>query len=174
MWLTTKHEKSTKIVEELKRRQQEKKIVDVNQEKINLVIFKLLGENYAFYGFDVREVLQSVRINPVPGAPDFVVGIIYVRGDIEVVIDVNLTLGLPKLSRIEKNYIIIAEKESICFGVLVEAVEDFVDVFKSSVNDSPETLNEAIKDYVAGETEYKNQTITLLDVGKIFNNLLAN
>ena len=44
MWLTTKHDKSTKVVEELKRRQSQKKIIDVNQEKVNLVVFTLLGD----------------------------------------------------------------------------------------------------------------------------------
>lgn len=82
-------EKSDRILAEVKRRKSQEKIVDVDEEKVKLVIFSLLSDYYAFHGSDVKEILPLGKITYVPGSPDFILGIINVRGDIESILNIH-------------------------------------------------------------------------------------
>ena len=71
-------------------------VIRVEEEKIKLVIFSLRGDYYAFYGKQVKEILRFREITYVPGCPDYIMGIINVRGDIESVLNLHLMMGIPE------------------------------------------------------------------------------
>ena len=81
--------KSDLILDELKRRQRTKEVVDVEEERVKVVIFRCGVNLFAFYGRDIREILPSCDISWVPSLPDYLSGLINVRGDIESVIDLR-------------------------------------------------------------------------------------
>ena len=165
--------KTSLILDEIKRRSGEEKIVDVEEEKVKVVIFSLLNVHYAFYGADIKEILPPAKIFYIPGSPDFILGVINVRGDIESVINPNRFLGIPDSETTHFSRITVAEKNSIKSGVLVDSVEDVLDVPVSSIKPPLSTLNKPLKDYVTGELIYKNKNVTILDVGKIFEKIVA-
>ncbi|MBI4691592.1 MAG: purine-binding chemotaxis protein CheW [Nitrospirae bacterium] len=156
------------LIEELKKRRGGEKIVDVEEEQVKIVVFSLLNDNYAFYGNDIKEILPLTKIFYVPGAPDYILGIINVRGDIESVININKFFGFPDSKNTRKSRIAMAEKDGIRSGILVESIEDVFDVPVSSIKPPLSTLDKAIKEFVTGEMIYKNKNVTFLDVGRIF------
>lgn len=157
------------IREELWKRKSGEKIVEVEEERIKIVIFSLMDDYYAFYGSDIKEILPALtKIFYVPGSPDYIMGIINVRGDIESVININKFLGLSDFKNTPKNRIAIAEKNGLRSGIFVDSIEDVLDVPISSIMPPLSTLNRTIKEFVAGETIYKNQNVTVLDIGRIF------
>lgn len=160
--------KSDKILEEIGKRKSQQEIVDVDEERVKLVVFKLLDGFYAFYGVDVKEILPVGKIQYVPGSPTFILGVINVRGDIESVLDTNSFLGLPDQTQSNQNRIIIAAKDGMRSGLMAGSVEDVLDIPVSAVKKPISTLNDNIKNFVAGETDYNGNNVTLLDVGKIF------
>ena len=105
--------KSDLLLEELKKRKGGEKIVDVEEEQVKIVVFSLLNDRYAFYGNEIKEILPLTKIFYVPGSPDYILGIINVRGDIESVININKFLGLPDFKNSQKNRIAMAEKDGI-------------------------------------------------------------
>jgi purine-binding chemotaxis protein CheW len=158
--------KSEVILEELKRRQRTKEIVDVDEERVKVVIF-ICGRNlFAFYGRDIREILPSSEISWVPGLPDYLPGLINVRGDIESVIDLRHFLGEEKDDHV-KSLIAMAVHGDFHSGVMIESIEDVVDIPLSSILPPLATLNGAARDLVIGEIEYGAATISLLDIGKL-------
>ncbi|MBI4388674.1 MAG: purine-binding chemotaxis protein CheW [Nitrospinae bacterium] len=166
--------KSERIAEEVKKRSGQKQIVDVEEKKVKLVIFTLNDSYYAFHGEDVKEILPLAKIYFVPGSPEFILGIVNVRGDIQSVLDIKNFMGLSGSKRTEASRIVIAERNGVRSGVIVDSVEDVLDVPESSIQRVISTLSDHVKFFVAGETEYKNRNVTLLDVGKVFEKISSD
>ena len=163
--------KSDRILAEVKKRKGQEKIVDVEVEKVKLVIFSLLDEYYAFNSEDVKEILPVSKITYVPGSPDFILGIINVRGDVESVLDINKLMGLPG-GKINKNsHIIIAAKKDIRSGILIDSMVDVIDVPKSSIQPPISTLSKSIREFAIGEATYNKKNTMLLDVEKFFRRI---
>lgn len=165
-------DKSSRILEEVKKRGDTNEIVDVEEEKEKLVIFGLLGSFFAFNCAVVKEVLPLIKINYVPDAPGYILGVINVRGDIESVIDMQSLLEMPKQETTDQSRIMIVEEQGIRSGVLVGSLEDVIDVPKSSIIDPVSTLSDEIRDFVIGEIEYKGLNVTLLEAGRVFKKIL--
>ena len=158
--------KSELILDELKRRQRTKEIVDVEEERVKVVIFKCGVNLYAFYGRDIREMLPSCDISWVPSLPEYLPGLINIRGDIESVIDLRHFLGEEK-NEGSKRLIAMAVQGNFRSGVLIDSIDDVVDIPLSTIHPPLATLNGAARDLVIGEIEYGGTTISLLDIGKL-------
>ena len=158
--------KSEVIIDELKRRQRTKEVVDVEEERTKVVIFVCGEGKYAFYGADIREILPTCDISWVPGLPEYLPGLINVRGDIESVIDIRYFLG-EKINNSGKCLIAMAVRGDFHSGVLIDSIEDVLDVPLSSIHPPLATLNGAARDLVIGEVDYCGKSISLLDVGKM-------
>lgn len=138
----------------------------MEEERVKVVIF-FCGENrYAFYGNDIREILPACEISWVPSLPDYLPGLINVRGDIESVIDIRHFLGEDKAPG-GKCLIAMAVRGDFHSGVLIDSIEDVVDIPLNIIHPPLATLNGAARDLVTGEIEYRGATISLLDVGKL-------
>jgi len=159
------------ILEELKKRKGKEATVDVEAESVKLVIFMLRDGQYAFPGADVKEILPLTDIFPVPGAPDFIPGVINNRGDIESVISLNKFLGIPDSDKTAASRIAMASKAGLRSGILVDAVIDVVDVPLTSIKPPLSTLEGVIKDLVTGEVTYNDRNVVMLDVGRLFEKL---
>lgn len=158
--------KSERVLDELKRRQHTREIVDVEEEKVKVVIFTCGGNRYGFYGSDIREILSSYEISWVPCLPAYLPGLINVRGDIESVVDISHFLGEEK--RIQGTGLIaMAVKGDFHSGVMIDSIDDVVDIPLSSIQPPLGTLNGAVRDLVCGETEFNGAAVCLLDIGKL-------
>jgi len=166
-----KKSKSSQILEEVRLKKEGERIINVDEETVKLVIFTLLEDYFALPGSEAKEILPSSKISYVPGAPEYILGIINVRGDIESVIDINQFMGFPPLKADKRNRIIIAVSQEIRSGILVGSVEDVLDVSIKTINPPLSTLNDQIKPFVKGSTEYKGKNVTILDASKIFDNI---
>ncbi|MBI3794918.1 MAG: chemotaxis protein CheW [Nitrospinae bacterium] len=147
------------------------KIVDVNEQTVQLVFFTLLGGSYAIKGEDVKEILYPGKITPVPGTPAYLLGLINVRGDVESVVDFNLFLSLQKEPESANKRILIAEKAGLRTGILVGSVMDVEDVPKSTVGASIGTIDDSKKEFIAGSVSYRDKNVTLLDLEKVFQKM---
>jgi purine-binding chemotaxis protein CheW len=166
MAATEEQLKSEQIMDELRKRHRSKEIVDVEEERVKVVIFVCGKNQYAFYGTDIREILPTCDISWVPGLPDYLPGLINVRGDIESVIDIRHFLGEENVDH-DKCLIAMAVRGDFHSGVMIDSIEDVVDIPLSTIQPPLATLNGAARDLVAGEIDYGSATISLLDIGKL-------
>jgi purine-binding chemotaxis protein CheW len=158
--------KSDMILDKIKRRQSIKEVVDVEEERVKVVIF-ICGENrYAFYGTDISEILPTCDISWVPCLPDYLPGLINVRGDIESVINIRHFLGEEMVEH-GNCLIALAVRGDFHSGVMIDSIEDVVDIPLSTIHPPLATLNGAARDLVIGEIEYGGESISLLDIGKL-------
>ncbi|MBU0676219.1 MAG: chemotaxis protein CheW [Proteobacteria bacterium] len=166
--------KSDRILQMIKKMRQEKAVVDVNVKTAKLVVFSLDGELFAFEGRYVREILIPTEITFVPGSPDFLLGVINVRGDIESVAALTVLLGMPSSKSSAKNRILLAEDSEVRSGVLVESIDDVVDVPVDAIKPPLATINGPISQYLLGETDYRGRNVVVLDLRKLFKRFGTN
>jgi len=161
--------KNEQILAEVEKRKHQAQSAEAVEEKVEMVIFTLGDDFYAFYGHHVKEILPYEKITLVPGCPDSIIGLINVRGDIESVINLHKLLGIPESRMNRKTRIMIAAEKEIRSGILADSVEDVLSVPVSSVSQPISTLDKSVKEFaVGGETLYNGKYVTLLDIGKIF------
>lgn len=163
--------RSDRILDEIRKRKEKEQVVDVEEERKKLVIFTLSGDHYAFYGHAIKEILQLVEIFYVPGAPDHILGVVNIRGDIESVIAINSFLGLTAAAVTPNSRIAVAADEEMRSGILVDSIEDVVDVPVSAIRPPLATLGKSLKEFVAGETTFNGRDIALIDIGRIFKEI---
>jgi purine-binding chemotaxis protein CheW len=158
--------KSERILKEISRRGTAKETLDVQEEQVKVIIF-ISGQNrYAFYGRDIKEILPSCPICWVPGLPDYLPGLINVRGDVESVIDIRHFLG-EKTTESQEGLIAMAGRENFRSGVMIDGVEDVVDIPLRSIKPPLSTLGGAARELVIGEIEHGGKTAALIDIGKL-------
>lgn len=158
--------KSEELLDEIKRHCRAGDVVDVEEERVKIVIFTSGENRYAFYGSAIREILPACEISWVPSLPEYLPGLINVRGDIESVIDIRYFLGEEGADPV-KSHIAMATCGDFHSGVMIDSIEDVVDVPVSTIEPPLTTLGGTARDLVAGEIRYGGETVTLLDIGKL-------
>jgi purine-binding chemotaxis protein CheW len=131
------------------------------------VTFKLDGETYGVNVMEVQEVLRVTDIAPVPGAPDYVLGIINLRGNVVSVIDTRRRFGLSTTENNEATRIVIIESGGQTVGIRVDAVAEVLDVDSSEIETSPDVGNEESSRYISGMVSRGEELVVLIDVNKI-------
>lgn len=141
-------------------------------EGIQFVIVTLAGQLYAFFGTAVIAIAKVRDIVPIPGTRDYVLGVMYYQGRVESVIDIRKIMGLEEAATgraiDRKSRVVMAVSGGVHCGVLVEAVEDVVELPSSGIYAPLETIGPAVKEFVAGETDYRERSVVILDLAKIF------
>lgn len=133
------------------------------------VTFRLDNEKYGINVMQVQEVLRVSEIAPVPGAPDYVIGIINLRGNVVTVIDTRKRFGLPPREGDESTRIVIIEADRHIVGILVDSVAEVVNVRGSEIESAPNVGNEESSKYIQGVHSRDHEILILVDVNKLLS-----
>jgi purine-binding chemotaxis protein CheW len=110
---------------------------DTNPEqKVELIEFSLARERYGIASIFVREVCQLTQLTPIPCTPNFVAGIVNVRGEIISIIDIRKFFGLPESGITDLNKIIILQNAKMIFGVLADYIIEVHQIELSAIQPS--------------------------------------
>src|SRR5690554_3846421 len=101
-------------------------VLDGDDPVLQWVTFQLDEETYGINVMQVQEVLRHSEIAPVPGAPDYMLGIINLRGNVVTVIDTRTRFGLPSAEVSDQTWVVIIEAEQQVIGILVDSVAEVV------------------------------------------------
>lgn len=131
------------------------------------VTFRLADETYGINVMHVQEVLRVPEIAPVPGAPDYVLGIINLRGNVVTVLDTRKRLGLPEHAEDDSTRIVILGTEKSVVGIMVDSVAEVVEMRRSAIESSPNVGNDESSKYIDGVATHKDELLILIDVNKL-------
>lgn len=134
---------------------------------IQLVTFRLKEETYGINVMHVQEVLRVTEIAPVPGAPDYVLGIINLRGNVVTVIDTRSRFGLLAGELTDSSRIVIIESEKQVVGILVDAVAEVVELTESQIDAAPNVGNGESSRYIQGIAILDNVLLIVVDLHKL-------
>ncbi|GAC18771.1 purine-binding chemotaxis protein CheW [Paraglaciecola arctica BSs20135] len=138
-------------------------------EVLQWVTYKLGDETYGINVMQVQEVLRHTEIAPVPGAPDYVLGIINLRGNVVTVIDTRSRFGLPASGITDSTRIVIIESEEQVVGILVDSVAEVVYLRSSEIDSAPNVGTEESAKFIQGVSNRDGELLILVDLNKLLN-----
>jgi purine-binding chemotaxis protein CheW len=133
------------------------------------VTFRLDDEAYGINVMQVQEVLRMTEIAPVPGAPDYVLGIINLRGNVVTVLDTRTRFGLGSKEPDDATRIVIIETDRHIVGILVDSVAEVVNLRASEIETAPNVGNSESSRYIQGVYSREGSILILVDVNKLLS-----
>jgi len=140
-----------------------------NDEVLQWVTFQLEEETYGINVMQVREVLRYTEIAPVPGAPDYVLGIINLRGNVVTVIDTRSRFGLVEGEITDNTRIIVIESEHQVIGILVDSVAEVVYLRSSEIDTTPSVGTDESAKFIQGVSNRDGKLLILVDLNKLLS-----
>ncbi len=134
--------------------------------------FELGRESYGVPVLKVREIIRVIDITPVPRMPDYVKGVINLRGKVMPVIDLRIRFGLEKAEFTDTTCTIVAQITQAdgvqsLLGLIVDAVEEVSQVKGEDLEPPPDFGRRLNTDYIIGLARIKGSIKTLLDIDKV-------
>jgi purine-binding chemotaxis protein CheW len=137
--------------------------------ELHIVGFQVGRETYGVPITSLHEIVRVPEITAVPDAPDFMEGVINLRGKIVSVIDLRKRLGEKKVGNGKRNRILVVEHNGRLSGLIVDSASEVLKIPASDVEASPAALQEGGLNCVTGLGKYKGRLIVLLDMTKLLD-----
>ena len=140
----------------------------MNRE-LHIVGFQVGRETYGVPITSLHEIVRVPEITAVPDAPEYMEGVINLRGKIVSVIDLRKRLGEKKVTVSRRNRILVIEHKGRLAGLIVDSASEVLKIPASDVEESPTSLQEGGPNCVTGLAKYKGRLIVLLDMSRLMN-----
>jgi len=135
--------------------------------------FKLAEEIYALDISKVREVLDFTTVTKVPRTPDFMRGVINLRGSVVPVVDLRLKFGMSATERTVNTCVIITEVtvdgDTTVLGALADSVQEVIDLEPGHVAPAPKIGTKLRTEFIRGMGKRDDKFIIILDIDKVFS-----
>lgn len=136
--------------------------------------FSLANEEFGIGILKIREIIGMMSITTVPQTPEFVKGVVNLRGKVIPVIDLRLRFGMETVDYNERTCIIVVEIEaargSVTIGVVVDSVSEVLNIVAEDIEDTPSFGTNLQTDYILGMAKSEGSVKILLDIDRILNN----
>lgn len=130
---------------------------------MQIVVFKLGDEHFAVETEKVQSINDMMSVTKVPKAPNYIKGLINLRGNIKSLVDINLLLKVNK--RTEQNSIIILNVQDEEIGISVDEVEEVLDIDQKQI----QKMDNQDKQYVKGIYNHEDKLLTIIDMDSLLN-----
>lgn len=133
-----------------------------------LVTFKIEDDEFGVDILKVQEINRMMNITRIPNAPDFVEGVINLRGKIIPVVDLRKKLGFPSKEHDKSTRIIVVELEGIVLGFIVDSVSEVLRIPSSTIEPPPSIIRGIESEFIEGVGKLEDRLLILLELKKIF------
>ncbi len=140
----------------------------MNRE-LHIVGFQIGRETYGVPITSLHEIVRVPEITAVPGAPDYMEGVINLRGKIVSVLDLRKRLGETKVVPNRQNRILVLEHKGKLSGLIVDSASEVLKIPVADVEASPTEHFEGSLNCVTGLGKYQGRLIVLLDMAKLLD-----
>jgi purine-binding chemotaxis protein CheW len=137
--------------------------------ELHIVGFQVGRETYGVPITSLHEIVRVPEITAVPDAPEYMEGVINLRGKIVSVIDLRKRLGEKKINSTRRNRILVVEHKGRLSGLIVDSASEVLKIPAADVETSPTALEEGRSNCVTGLGKYKGRLIVLLDMARLLD-----
>jgi len=142
-------------------------------EATQYLTFTLAEEVFAVDVARVREILEMPGITKVPQVPDFMRGVINLRGCVVPVIDLRLKFGMQETAQTVNTCIIVVEvlmdDENIVLGALADSVQEVIEMEPSQIEAAPHIGTHLKTEFLKGMGKHNEHFVMILDIDKVFS-----
>ena len=132
-----------------------------------LVAFRAAGQDFCVDIMSVREIRGWTQTTILPHAPDYVCGVINLRGNVVPIVDLAQRLGLGAIEPTPRHVIIIAILGDQTVGLLVEAVSDILSVPAESIQPTPEIASQDVRGFIEGVIAVDERMIRMIELENV-------
>jgi len=147
--------------------------MDIQNNSSKYLTFAMASEFYAIEISSVREVLDMTDITRLPRTPEFMRGVVNLRGNAVPVIDLRLKFGMGKTERTIHTRIVImeieAEEEVWLLGAMADSVKEVLEIEESMIDPPPRMGTSIRTEFLSGLAKHDGRFILLLDTKKVFS-----
>ena len=141
----------------------------VSEHVLQLVTFTLDKEEYAVDILNVQEINRITEITKVPNAPDYVEGVINLRGKVIPVLNLRKKFGLFLKDRDDSSRIIIMDIQGTTYGLIVDSVSEVLRIQADTVEPPPPMAANMGSIFVRGIAKLDNRLIILIEIDKLLD-----
>jgi purine-binding chemotaxis protein CheW len=135
--------------------------------------FTLANEEYGIGILKIKEIIGMMPITSVPQTPNFVKGVINLRGKVIPVTDLRSRFGMEEMEHDDRTCIIVVEIEGqrgdIEVGIVVDSVSEVLNIKEDEIEDTPAFGTQLETEYIMGMAKVEGNLKILLDIDKIMN-----
>ena len=135
--------------------------------------FNLAEEIFAMQISKVREVIEFVSVTKVPQTPDFMRGVINLRGGVVPVVDLKMKFGMGETVKTTNTCVIITEvsidDEKLVIGAMADAVDEVFDLAPENIEPAPRIGTQLNTEFLDGMGKKEEEFILLLNINKVFS-----
>lgn len=136
---------------------------------LQLVTFHLCDEEFAVDILNIQGINRMVQVTRVPNSPDFVEGIINLRGQVIPIIDLRKRLNMPHKDYNKQTRFIVVEIHKLVTGFIVDSVNEVLRIDRSVTEAPPALIGNVSNEFITGIAKLDDRLITLLDLDKILS-----
>ncbi len=152
---------------------QENPMAGIPAREGKYLTFSLAGEEYGIGILKVKEIIGMMNITPVPQTPEFVKGVINLRGKVIPVVDLRLRFALEAAAYTERTCIIVVEvagaNGSVMMGIVVDAVSEVLNIRGADIENTPAFGVRLNTDFILGMAKAAGGIKILLDIDRVLN-----
>jgi purine-binding chemotaxis protein CheW len=142
-------------------------------ETTQYLTYKLGDEVFALDISKVREVLDFTTVTKVPRTPEFMRGVINLRGSVVPVVDLRLKFGMSRTEKTVNTCVIIVEVtvdgETTVLGALADSVQEVMDLGPGQIEPAPKIGTTVYHDFIKGMGKQDEHFVIILDIDKVFS-----
>ncbi len=135
--------------------------------------FTLAEEEYGIGILKIKEIIGMMPITSVPQTPDFVKGVINLRGKVIPILDLRLRFGMEEMEYTERTCIIVVEIQShtgtIMIGIVVDSVSEVLNIKGDDIEDTPAFGKKLNTEYILGMAKMEGGVKILLDIDRVLS-----
>ena len=140
-----------------------------DDELLQLVTFSTGDEEFGVDILRVQEIIRTMAITKVPKAPDFVEGVINLRGKVIPIIDLRRRFGLQSKAHDKHTRIIVIEINTMIVGFVVDSVSEVLRIPTSTVEPPPPVVAGLESEYISGVGKLEDRLLILLDLDRLLS-----
>ena len=139
------------------------------EEEKQYVTFKIADESYGVGVLKVQEIIGMTEIVYVPNSPEFMKGVINLRGAVVPVVDMRKRFRMEERKYDMFTVIIIVEVKEILVGMIVDTVSDVVGIPQNAIQETPHFTTKIDTEFIAGIGQTNDKLVIILDIDKILS-----
>ena len=138
-------------------------------EILQLVGFLIGNEEFAVDILKVQEINRIAQITKVPNSPDFVEGVINLRGKVIPILDLRIRMGMEKKGHDSRTRIIVVEIKEKTIGFIVDEVTEVLRIPRDVIEAPPDLVSAQKSEFITGVGKLEDRLLILLDLDKIIS-----
>ncbi len=143
---------------------------EADEQRTGVLLFALGDEWYGVRVSQVREIYNEYTVTTIPCVPDYIAGVVNIRGEIVSVTDLRTMMGLGRTGEPgaeQQPPLIVISDETVCTALMVDAIGDIADITADSIEPPLAILDRAQADYVAGTFYVAGRLVALVNLPRV-------